>query len=57
VLDARNEGRFDGEAPEPRVGLPSGHMIGATNLPFKNLINEETKLFKGKYELEKGITS
>ncbi len=38
VLDARAAGRFDGTAPEPRAGLPSGHMPGSTNLPFTRLI-------------------
>lgn len=38
VLDARNAARFRGEAPEPREGLPSGHMPGAFNLPYGELI-------------------
>jgi thiosulfate/3-mercaptopyruvate sulfurtransferase len=38
VLDARSAGRFTGAAPEPRVGLSSGHMPGATNLPFTELV-------------------
>jgi thiosulfate/3-mercaptopyruvate sulfurtransferase len=33
VADARAKPRFDGAAPEPRPGLPSGHMPGAKNLP------------------------
>lgn len=37
VLDARAAGRFNGTAPEPRVGLPSGHMPGAANIPFNEL--------------------
>ncbi|MCX8134637.1 MAG: rhodanese-like domain-containing protein [Roseococcus sp.] len=37
VLDARAAGRFQGTAPEPRPGLPSGHMPGAANLPFTEL--------------------
>jgi len=39
VLDARPSGRFDGTAPEPRAGLSSGHMPGASNIPFGNLFN------------------
>jgi thiosulfate/3-mercaptopyruvate sulfurtransferase len=38
VLDARAAGRFNGTAPEPRPGLPSGHMPGARNLPFTELL-------------------
>jgi thiosulfate/3-mercaptopyruvate sulfurtransferase len=40
VVDARSAPRFAGEAPEPRPGLPSGHMPGARNLPFDRLLNE-----------------
>jgi thiosulfate/3-mercaptopyruvate sulfurtransferase len=38
VLDARAAGRFDGTAPEPRPGLPSGHIPGAKNLPASELL-------------------
>lgn len=38
VVDARAAGRFNGTAPEPRAGLPSGHMPGAANLPFNELL-------------------
>ncbi|WP_454917634.1 3-mercaptopyruvate sulfurtransferase [Xanthobacter sediminis] len=40
VLDARTEARFRGEAPEPRAGLPSGHMPGAFNLPHGQLVKD-----------------
>jgi thiosulfate/3-mercaptopyruvate sulfurtransferase len=40
ILDARPAGRFEGTAPEPRPGLPSGHMPGATNLPASELIED-----------------
>ena len=40
VLDARSAGRFAGIAPEPRPGLSSGHMPGATNLPFTELAKD-----------------
>lgn len=39
VVDARSTGRFDGTTPEPRPGLPSGHMPGARNLPYTELID------------------
>jgi thiosulfate/3-mercaptopyruvate sulfurtransferase len=38
VLDARSAARFNGTAPEPRPGLSSGHMPGATNIPFTELV-------------------
>ena len=41
VLDARAAGRFAGSAPEPRPGLPSGHMPGSRNLPFTELIGPD----------------
>lgn len=41
VLDARAAGRFAGTAPEPRAGLPSGHMPGSRNVPSTNLLNPD----------------
>jgi thiosulfate/3-mercaptopyruvate sulfurtransferase len=38
IIDARSAGRFDGSAPEPRPGLPSGHMPGACNVPATALL-------------------
>jgi thiosulfate/3-mercaptopyruvate sulfurtransferase len=38
VLDARARDRFEGTAPEPRPGLPSGHMPGAFNTPHAELV-------------------
>eukprot|EP00298_Acanthocystis_sp_HF-20_P016670 c21547_g4_i1.p1 GENE.c21547_g4_i1~~c21547_g4_i1.p1 ORF type:complete len:315 (+),score=132.27 c21547_g4_i1:59-946(+) len=40
IIDARGKPRFDGTEPEPRPGLPSGHMEGAFNLPFGQLIRD-----------------
>ncbi len=40
VLDARPKARFDGTAPEPRVGLRSGHMPGSRSLPSSDLIKD-----------------
>jgi thiosulfate/3-mercaptopyruvate sulfurtransferase len=40
ILDARSAGRFNGTAPEPRPGLSSGHMPGATNVPFTELVED-----------------
>jgi thiosulfate/3-mercaptopyruvate sulfurtransferase len=40
ILDARSAARFNGTAPEPRPGLSSGHMPGAINVPFTDLVEE-----------------
>jgi thiosulfate/3-mercaptopyruvate sulfurtransferase len=40
ILDARSAGRFSGKAPEPRPGLSSGHMPGATSVPFTELVED-----------------
>lgn len=39
IVDARPAARFRGEAPEPRAGLRSGHMPGAKNLPFPDVLD------------------
>jgi len=40
VVDARSAERFTGTAPEPRPGLPSGHMPGAFNVPFGDIVED-----------------
>ena len=42
VVDARAAGRFKGETPEPRAGLRSGHMPGAYNLPYTDLLDSRS---------------
>lgn len=39
VVDARSKGRFDGTAPEPREGLPSGHIPKSVNIPYTEVLN------------------
>ena len=39
IVDVRSSGRFFGTEPEPRAGLRGGHMPGARNLPFPDLID------------------
>ncbi len=51
VLDARPAARFKGQAPEPRPGLASGHMPGARNIPFAEVLTA-TGMLKPKAELE-----
>ena len=38
VVDARSAGRFAGTEPEPRKGLRGGHMPGAFNVPFTEIV-------------------
>jgi thiosulfate/3-mercaptopyruvate sulfurtransferase len=38
VVDARSAGRFAGRDPEPRPGLRSGHMPGALNVPYTEIM-------------------
>jgi thiosulfate/3-mercaptopyruvate sulfurtransferase len=40
ILDARSAARFTGTAPEPRPGISSGHMPGATSTPYLELVRE-----------------
>jgi thiosulfate/3-mercaptopyruvate sulfurtransferase len=40
ILDARSAGRFTGTAPEPRPGISSGHMPGATSVPYTELVED-----------------
>jgi thiosulfate/3-mercaptopyruvate sulfurtransferase len=40
ILDARAANRFNGTAPEPRVGLRSGHIPGSINIPYTDLVRD-----------------
>ncbi len=51
IVDARSAGRFAGSAPEPRPGISSGHMPGAINVPFTDLL--ETGRYKSADELRR----
>ncbi len=66
ILDARSAARFNGTAPEPRPGLSSGHMPGATSVPFTELVEDGRlkpaeklrKLFLAKHvDLDQPITT
>jgi len=37
--DARPAARFAGTAPEPRPGIPSGHMPGAVSMPVELVVD------------------
>ena len=41
IVDARAAARFRGDAPEPREGLRAGHIPGARNVPFTELLNDD----------------
>lgn len=41
VVDMRAAGRYRGTDPEPRAGLDSGHMPGARNLPYTELVHAD----------------
>jgi len=47
ILDARSAGRFAGTAPEPRAGLRGGHMPGARNLPFADILTVDSTMKRG----------
>lgn len=44
IADARSLGRFNGTEPEPRAGLRSGHIPGATSFPFGSIRDENANL-------------
>ncbi|MEO6299507.1 MAG: 3-mercaptopyruvate sulfurtransferase [Paracoccaceae bacterium] len=41
IIDARPAARFQGDAPEPRAGLRSGHILGSKNVPYATLLNAD----------------
>lgn len=53
ILDARSEGRWKGTDPEPRPGLPSGHMPGSLSVPLPLLLDPKTKTLLPGEELRK----
>ena len=42
ILDARPQARWAGAAPEPRPGLPSGHIPGSISVPHSELLDPKT---------------
>ncbi len=51
IVDARSPDRFAGRAAEPRPGLRSGHIPGACNLPYGQVLNKDGTLRSAR-ELE-----
>lgn len=53
IVDARSADRFFGRVEEPRPGMRLGHMPGAKNIFFYDLLNPKNPLqFKPKKEME-----
>ncbi len=50
VVDARSQGRFHGNEPEPRPGLRPGHMPQALNLPYDQLLKDGCFLPQGELQ-------
>ncbi len=51
VLDARAKPRFRGDVAEPRPGMRSGHIPQSTSMPFTELLDSQTGLFKPASEV------
>ncbi len=52
ILDARSRLRYLAQAPEPRVGLPSGHIPGSLSVPFTSIVKEtDVTSFRSKKEI------
>jgi thiosulfate/3-mercaptopyruvate sulfurtransferase len=55
VVDARAANRFRGEVPEARAHLRIGHMPGAFNLPYTDLIDPKSGTMRSQDELKAAI--
>ncbi|KAK9242979.1 Rhodanese-like domain-containing protein [Lipomyces tetrasporus] len=51
IIDARPYARWTGDAPEPRPGLPSGHLPDSISIPFSEVLEEGSKEFKDPAKL------
>lgn len=52
IIDARPTPRYNGDVAEPRPSKKVGHVPGALNVFFKNLLNEDS-CFKTNADLKK----
>ena len=57
ILDARSKDRWAGSAPEPRPGLPSGHIPGSLSVPLPDLLDQKTGALLSGAELRKVFES
>ncbi|MDO5980322.1 sulfurtransferase [Flavivirga spongiicola] len=53
IIDARSEGRFKSQEPEPREGLRMGTIPNSVNLPFTDLLGAGE--LKSKKDIEKAL--
>ena len=53
IADVRAPGRFKGTAAEPRPGVRSGHMPGARNLHYAQLLDEAGEFYLPPAELHR----
>ena len=53
LLDARPKGRWAGTDPEPRPGLPSGHIPNSISVPFTEVLDPQTRAFLPASQLKK----
>ncbi len=51
IIDVRSAGRFTAAEPEPRAGMRSGHMPGAVNLPYTDILDPAFREFKSPEEI------
>ncbi|KAH8726986.1 Rhodanese-like domain-containing protein [Phaeosphaeriaceae sp. PMI808] len=51
VLDARSRGRWEGKDPEPREGIPSGHIPYSISIPINTLLDPDDKTLLSPPEL------
>jgi thiosulfate/3-mercaptopyruvate sulfurtransferase len=52
IVDARSRARFEGTEDDPRPGVASGHIPGATNVPFGSLYNDDGS-FKSEADIRR----
>lgn len=51
VVDARSPERFHANDPEPRSGLRQGHIPGSLNLPYRQILDPNTRTVKSRESL------
>lgn len=57
TYDARSMERYTGQAPEPRAGMPSGHIPMVQPLPFTEVLDAKSKEFQDSEQTKSKILS